>query len=95
MLNAIWFSCDNCYLFGLGHIIICFCTCLIAFWRMYLCQFHYECVCIFMCQCVFVGVFAFVTVIFMCLTRLIQTRSIAGITSDAQLNRQRRFYKNG
>ena len=64
---------------------------------MYLCEFQYECVRIRTRKCVFTAGLAIVIVLLMCLARLMETRSIAGITSDVQLNRHRkpRSLKNG
>ena len=93
MWNALWFLCKNYYLFGVIYIIMCFCLCITECWRMYLCEFQYECVRIRARNCAIFGVFAISTVVKICLVRLSEIR----MTSDAQQENQhrRRPLKNG
>ena len=86
MWNAFWFICKNYYFFGLLYIMMCFYFCITECWKMYLCEFHYECVLIRARNCAIFGMFAITTVVIICLVRLTENR----MTSDAQQENQHR-----
>ena len=90
MTNVLWSA--NYIFYGLGNVFMCFLFYVIECWRMYLCEFNYECVRIHTSNCAYIGVLSFLAVIAMLLIRLISSYSQQ---ETERLHRHRQPLKNG